>query len=220
MYPVNLVITGKLCVVIGGGDVAGRKARGLLEAGARVRVISPRLNEELAALVERGEVEWVARAYQTGDLCGALLVFAATDDPGVQQLIAREAARAGQLLNVVDDPQGCTFQVPAVARRGDLLLTVSTCGRSPAMAAMIRRRLEEEFGDEYLVLLELLSMLRPQIIAKGGSHRQKKALFQQILHPDMPDWIKNGCWDELRRHLRVVLGAAVDLDFSSLTRKP
>lgn len=220
MYPVNLAIAGKLCVVVGGGGVAARKARGLLEAGARVRVISPLLNAELTSLAERGAVDWVARPYQTGDLQGALLVFAATDNPEAQQAILQEADNAGQLINVVDQPGSCSFQVPAMARRGDLLLTVSTGGRSPAMAAMIRKRLEEEFGDEYLVLLDLMTMLRRQIIAGEHSHGQKKALFQQILHPDVLGWIKNGCWEELRRHLRTVLGPDADLDFSSLIRKP
>ena len=121
MYPVCLDISDKLCVVVGGGRVAERKVLGLLAAGAMVRVVSPELTDSLAGMAENSSIEWLARGYKQGDFIGAVLVFAATDSREVQEAVVLEANRAGQLVNVIDEPENCTFQVPAVVRRGDLI---------------------------------------------------------------------------------------------------
>lgn len=216
MYPVCLEITGKLCIVVGGGGVAERKVLGLLTAGARVRVISPQISAVLRGLVDDGTVEWLDRGYAPGDLAGALLVFAATDREEVQTAVVREATAAGQLVNVIDAPERCSFQVPAVVRRGDLILAVSTGGKSPAVAAMIRQQLEKNYGKEYTVLLELIGRLREQVLSSDRDNAERKILFQNILHDDIITWIKTGQWEQLGRHLRTVLGADVDIDISQL----
>lgn len=214
MYPVCLEISHKLCVVVGGGSVAERKILGLLTAGAQVRVISPQLTGTLAQLADDGRIEWLERGYAQGDLTGALLIFAATNSREVQEAVFREADRAGQLVNVIDAPTRCSFHVPAVVKRGDLTLAVSTGGKSPAVAAMVRKQLAENFGEEYGLLLDLISRLREQVLTGEGNSSERKILFQNILHDDIVHWIKSGQRDLLRKHLRAVLGSDIDFDIS------
>lgn len=214
MYPVCLEISDKLCVVVGGGSVAERKILGLLTAGAQVRVISPQLTGTLTQLADDGRIEWLERGYAQGDLAGALLIFAATDSREVQEAVFQEAGRSGQLVNVIDAPVRCSFHVPAVVKRGDLTLAVSTGGKSPAVAAMVRRQLAKNFGEEYGLLLDLISRLREQVLSGDGDSAKRKILFQNILHDDILHWIKSGQRDLLRRHLRAVLGSDVDFDIS------
>ncbi|WP_456387348.1 precorrin-2 dehydrogenase/sirohydrochlorin ferrochelatase family protein [Desulfolithobacter sp.] len=216
MYPVCLDITGKLCVVVGGGRVALRKVSGLLEAGACVRVISPEASAELVRLADSGRIEWLDRPYRQGDLSGAFLVFAATDNRQVQETVCQEAEAAGQLVNVVDDPKQCSFHVPAVVRRGELTLMVATGGKSPAVAAMVRRQLEERFGPEYQILLELVSMVREQVLQGGAGCSARKILFQNILQDDIVTWIRRGDWERVQGHLRNILGPDVSIDLRRL----
>ena len=214
MYPVCLEISDKLCVVVGGGSVAERKVLGLLTAGARVRIISPLLTNTLTGLADEGRIKWLERGYAQGDLAGALLIFAATDSTEVQEAVIQEAGQAGQLVNVIDAPARCSFHVPAVVRRGDLTLAVSTGGKSPAVAAMVRKQLAQSYGEEYSQLLDLISRLREQVLAGDGDSTERKILFQNILHDDIVHWIKTDQRDLLRRHLRAVLGSDVDFDIS------
>lgn len=213
MYPVNLDITDKFCVIVGGGNVAERKIQGLLSAGAQVRVISPHLTPTLRRLEAAGEIDWVDRGYQDGDLTDAFMVFAATDNPGVQEKIVQAANVAGKLINVIDQPALCTFQVPASITRGDLIITVSTNGKSPAVASMVRRQLETMYGSEYAVLLTLMSDVRDYLLQYRESSAERKELIQNVLHEDIVLWIKTGQWERLQNHLQCVLG--VDLDFGS-----
>jgi precorrin-2 dehydrogenase/sirohydrochlorin ferrochelatase len=214
MYPVLLDIAGKICVVIGGGSVAERKVQGLLESGASVRLVSPVVTSELASLAGQGRVEWRKTKYTNDDLDGAVLVFAATDDREVQALISREAEVNGQLLNVADDPGSCNFHVPATMRRGDLTLAVSTSGKSPAVAALIRQQLEEEFGPEYNTLLQVMSFVRKHIVLETESLSQadRKKIYKKILHNDIIDWIRTGQDDKLQDHLKDILGPDTELD--------
>jgi len=216
VYPVCLNIAGKLCVIVGGGTVAGRKINGLLAGKARVLVISPEVTPGIEELITRHECEWQQRAYATGDLDGAFLVFAATDSPKVQQQIFHDADNQGILVNVIDSPEQCSFQVPATVQRGDLTLAVSTAGTSPAVAAMVRHRLEEQYGPEYAQLLQLMGALRTRVIAIGESSAERKILFQNILHDDIVRWIRGGHWDRVQEHLQEVLGSDLDFDISQL----
>ncbi len=209
MYPICLEISDKLCVIVGGGSVAERKVFSLLTAMARVRVISPALTTHLRQLADEGRIEWQQRGYQPGDLTGALLVFAATDNSRVQKDIVQEAREANQLINVIDSPEECGFQVPAVVRQGDLTLAVSTNGKSPAMAAMIRQQLEESFGEEYGLLLEIMSRLRKEILAGDRTEEERKKLFQKILHDDILLWLKNDQQQQIDDHLASLLGEEV-----------
>ena len=220
MYPVCLNISDKLCVVIGGGRVAERKIRGMLAGAGRVRVVSPALTTTLHDLVGHNAIEWREKPYSITDLEGAFLVFAATNTPQVQEVVLRDAHAAGLLVNIADNPAACDFQVPATIRRGDLILSVATKGKSPAVAAMVKRRLEHDFGEEYAHLTVLASALRDHILAENAlSHEEKKILFQKILHEDLVDWLRDRRWDRIQQHLQTVFGRPVDLDPETLTKE-
>ena len=210
-FPVCLKIAGRQCVVIGGGRVGERKVKGLLAHGALVRVISPELSEPLSALLRSGTIDWLDRLYQEGDLAGAFLVIAATDDPAVQELIHAEAEARNILLNVADVPKWCNFILPATARRGDLAISVSTAGKSPALASALRQALEGQFGPEYGVLVDILGALRDTVLAGGRPHAENKLIFARLADPEMAAWIRDGLWQKLARHIQEVLGPDVPL---------
>ncbi len=204
--------------------MAGRKVLSLLKAHARVRIISPQLTEMLAEVVTeqavKGTVQWRKRVYQQGDLDGALLAFAATDNRQVQDAVVRDAQHVGILVNVIDAPECCDFQVPAVLRRGDLNIAVATNGTSPALAAKICQELDKKYGDEYAVVLRLMSLLRKEICNIPSSNcAHRKRVFQNILHKDIIDWIRAEQWERLAQHLDTVLGPGIHFDLSELTAK-
>ncbi len=202
--------------MVGGGTVAERKVHGLLAEKALVTVISPRLTPGLAELVKEHACRWQQKKYESGDLTGAFLVFAATDNPEIQQQISGDADRLGIPVNVIDSPGQCSFQVPATVQRGDLILAVSTSGKSPAVAALVRRRLEDQYGAEYGLLLQLMGRLRGEVIAAAPTSAERKILFQNILHDDIVEWIRDGRWDRVQEHLQMVLGSDMDFDISQL----
>ena len=206
MYPVTLKISGRLCAVVGGGQVAERKILALLKAGAQVRTVSPQLTETLQELAAAGRIDWLSRYFQARDVTGAMLVFAATDSREVNATVAQEAKKAGQLVNIADAPEQCDFQVPAVLRQRDLTIAVSTNGKSPALSARIRKQLETDYGPEYAILLDLLGRIRAQELAGNRDEAARKNLLANILHEDMLDWIRNGQQERLHYHLRTVLG--------------
>ncbi|MBI2852398.1 MAG: bifunctional precorrin-2 dehydrogenase/sirohydrochlorin ferrochelatase [Chloroflexi bacterium] len=166
-YPVFLDIQGKKCVVIGGGNVALRKVKGLLEHGAKVDVVSPELCPEIVGLAENREIGVFQRHYQTGDLQGAFIAIAATDSRTTNSRIAREARERHVLVNVVDDAELSDFIAPAIVRRGGLSIAISTAGLSPALARKIRTRLEEDFGEEYAELARLIDEVRTEVKQRG-----------------------------------------------------
>ncbi len=219
MYPLCLNISDRLCVVIGGGGVAERKVRGILAASGRVRVVSPVVTSRLAEMAGLQAIEWRRQMYSASDLDGAFLVFAATNNVEVQQVIHLDAKAAGLLINVADAPERCDFQVPATIRRGDLTLSVATNGRSPAVAAMVRERLDREFGKEYGLLTALAALLRDQILAEEGDSEKTKILFQKILHDDIVDWLRERRWEKIQQHLESVLGRPVGRDLERLFKE-
>ena len=208
-FPVCLKIAGRQCLVIGGGRVGERKVQGLLAHGAKVKVISPELSEVLSVLLRDGAIAWQDRFNQEGDLAGAFLVIAATDDPAVQERVHAEAEARNLLLNVADVPKWCNFILPATARRGDLAISVSTAGKSPALASILRQGLEVKFGQEYGVLVDILGSLRDTVLAGGRPHAENKLIFARLADPEMAVWIKAGLWQKLALHLQEVLGADI-----------
>lgn len=163
-YPVFLDLGGRRCTVFGGGKVALRKISSLLECGALVRVISPRLDEEIRAL---GDLEILEREYRVGDLEGTFLAVAATDSEETNRAVAAEAEGRGVLINVVDVPGLCNFIVPASVRRGEMVIAVSTGGESPALARKLRETLEKEFGEEYGTLAGIIGEVRRELKRRG-----------------------------------------------------
>lgn len=166
-YPVTLLVAGRRVVVVGGGHIGARKVRGLLDGEAVVHVVALRVDEEMRALADDGHVTLDERAFEPADLDGAWLVITATDDPATNRAV-RDAAEDRRIwVNAADDPEHCTFILPAVVRRGDLLVTAGTGGRSPALTLWMKHRLEAEFGPEFEALLEVLAQAREAIRAEG-----------------------------------------------------
>jgi precorrin-2 dehydrogenase/sirohydrochlorin ferrochelatase len=157
--------------------VGFRKARSLVKTGAQVVVIAPEDPADLLPIQDLGLVEVEHKAYETSDVDGAFLVVAATSDSQLNRRIADDARAAGALANAVDDPQACDFITPATVRRGALILAISTCGASPMLAAKIRRQLENQFGPEYSTLVELLSRIRPLVLASKLDEVTRRRLF-------------------------------------------
>jgi siroheme synthase-like protein len=191
-YPLVLINLARVrCVVVGGGAVAERKVRDLIAGGARPQVISPALTAALAGWHAAGQIEHLARAYRPGDLEGAFLAIAATDDRGVNAAVAEEGARRGILVNVADDPAAGNFHTAATVRRGDLLLAVSTGGASPALAARIRRELGSRYGEEYARLLDLLRGLRDGP-ARALPPARRALLWQRLTSEPVLSWLRSG----------------------------
>ena len=211
LYPLNLKIQNRVCLVIGGGEVAARKIESLLSCGAQVHVISPTVCDSIRNLVADGKIEWRQRGFLTGDLQGAFLVFAATDNRDVQEQVIAEAREHDILLNCADVPEDCSFQVPAVVRQGELVLAVSTGGGSPALAAWIRKRLAAEYGAEYGLLVNLFSSIRSTVIGDGGSSHAHKLVFEKILESDVLACLRNRNWPELQDRLTRYLPGSIDI---------
>ena len=166
-YPVLLDLTGRRCVMIGGGVIAERRVDALVTAGAHVIVISPRVTAALLALAGEGRIEHEPRRYREGDLAGADLAFVATDAGEVNATVAREARERQIWINAADDPARCTFILPALVRRGDLTVAVATGGSSPALARAIREELEAYLTDDYATLAAIAAEARREIRASG-----------------------------------------------------
>ena len=197
-YPVFLDIKNKRCVVVGGGTVALRKVEMLLDHEAKVTVISPQLCEELEKLGNK--VEIARREYQSGDIEGAFVIVAATDDPGTNEQIARDAEESGILINVVDVPALSNFIVPSYLKRGDLTIAISTGGKSPAMARKLRTELETEFGPEYAGLIAVAEEVRAEL--KEQEIRVSPDAWQQALElDDLLAIIRSGQKDRAKKKL-------------------
>jgi len=181
-YPIMLNIKGEKCVVVGGGKVALRKVKMLLECGAKVTVISPTLHQDLVRLAQDKAIRLIKQDYEPGDLDGAVAVIAATDAEEINRSVAHEAKNRGILVNVVDNPGESDFIVPSFLRRGDLTIAISTGGTSPALAKKIRTKLEQDFGKEYGLLLPLIGEVRSTVKEKEIMVREES--WQELLDLD------------------------------------
>ncbi len=204
-YPVNLVLDGRQCLVVGGGHIALRKVQGLLACGAQVRVVAPHITPDLRTLAG---VTFEERPWRPDDLAGVWLVIAATDDPAVNGAVYDAGQRAGIWVNGADDPAHCSFTLPSVVRRGDLQIAISTGGRSPALATWLRTRLEGEIGPEYAVLLDILATERDGLKAAGVSTEGLD--WRSALDSDMLDLIRTGDLTHARERLQTCLSSSSD----------
>ena len=185
LYPIFLKLEGRLCAVVGGGSVAARKAEALLECGARLRVIAPEAAEEVEAWSVEGKVEWRRRAFQPGDLEGACLVVASSDDEEANRAVFDEARRLGVPCNVVDVPELCDFFVPSTVRRGDVKVSISTNGQSPALAAALRRKLEADLPADLAEWVEEAGRLREKVRqACPDDSRKRMQMMKELTRAD------------------------------------
>lgn len=199
--PVMLRVSGRLCIIVGGGGVALRRAGSLLEAGARVRVIAPQVSPELAAMKA---LQIDRRPYHRGDLAGALLVVVATDDPAVNEAVAAEAQAAGVLINRADDPLAGDLTIPAHARHGPITLAVHTGGISAAAAAAIRRELSAALDPKWPELLEIVSPFRKAIQERFADVALRQNLLAQLTDAQAMAIFKQQGPEALRRHCEAV----------------
>lgn len=188
-YIACLKLTGRRCVVVGGGDIGLEKVEGLLVCDADVTLIAPDAIEPLRELAEEGAITWEQRAYEPADLDGAFMIIAATDDTDVNIRVFEDAERRAMLVNVVDVPPLCNFILPAIHRSGPLAIAISTAGASPALAKRLKAEIAAQYGDPYARLAELLNEARGWAKATLPTYQDRKEFFEGIVNGD-PDPIE------------------------------
>lgn len=190
-YPVNLDIRNRKCLVVGGGDVGTRKVMTLLDCGAMVVVISPAVTEKIEELSNKGLIKLERRGFKPTDLDQIFLVIGATDNPELNRQIHAGAERLRMLCNIADRPEVCNFILPAIVNRGDLIIAISTSGKSPAFAKKMRKDLEKEFGTEYADFLTLMGGIRTKLLSKDHEPEAHKHLFENLIKRDLVNLIKD-----------------------------
>lgn len=179
LFPMFLKLARRRCVVVGAGQIAEGKIASLLEAGAHVRVVAPHATPTIATWAHNRRLIWIQRAFEPADLDRAFLVVAAASSVKVHRIVFREARHRGVLCNAVDEPARCDFYYPAVVRRGDLQIAVSTSGRSPALAQRLRRELEAQYGPEYEAWLDHLGRSRAELFARSMNPETRRRLLHR-----------------------------------------
>ncbi len=205
-YPVNLDIQNRKCLVVGGGSVGTRKVMTLLDCGAIVTVVSPDVTEQLSELANNGKIELIKRDYRSSDLDGMFLVIGATDNEELNSRIHSDSEKLNKLCNIADRPNVCNFILPSVVSRGDLVIAISTSGKSPAFAKKLRKDLEKEFGMEYAEFLKLMGAIRKKLLAEAHAPEAHKPLFEQLINSGLIDMIREQRKEDTDRLLFNVLG--------------
>ena len=200
-YPVSLVLSDKLCLVVGGGRVAERKVNSLLDCGARVQMVCPELTPNLDKMAALGKINYRRGTYQTSDLAGVFLVVCAVNNKEVNQRIAADCAERNLLVNVVDQPDLCNFIVPAIMRRGDLTMAVSTGGKSPLLARHFRKELEKGYGVQYEEYLDLLGELRQKVIHQVTDEEKKMEILAGMVSPEILVLVQENRLDLIKERL-------------------
>jgi precorrin-2 dehydrogenase / sirohydrochlorin ferrochelatase len=201
VYIACLRLSGRHCVVAGGGEVGLEKVEGLLACGGEVTLVAPEAVPELAELAEEGSIRWERRGFEPADLEGTFIVIAATSDTDANIAVYEEAERRAMLVNVVDVPPLCNFILPAIVRQGSLAIAISTQGASPALAKRMKREIAEQFGEPYAQLALILNDARGWAKDTLPSYQDRKEFFEGIVNgdPDPVELIRAGRRDELDR---------------------
>jgi precorrin-2 dehydrogenase / sirohydrochlorin ferrochelatase len=210
-YPVFWDIRGKKCIIVGGGEVAARKAERLLNCGAKVFVISPKLSPEVAALKEKNILCHIAAQYSDDLIDGAALIIGATDDEKINARISSDARSRNIPVNIVDDPAKCDFILPSLVQRGDLAIAIGTGGNSPALARHLREELESKYGREYEIFLNILGNLRVKMVKNEG---MGKEWFESLLAAGILDAIKEKNVERVKKIVQKITGEEVEIGFN------
>ena len=211
-YPVSLDIKNRKCLVVGGGGVGTRKVVTLIDCGAKVTVISPVVRGNLLELADSGLIILKKRPYRETDLDGMFLVIGTTDDEELNRQISIDAEKFNMLCNIADRPKVCNFILPSIVNRGDLTISISTSGKSPALAKRLRIELEEQFGNEYAELLLLMGAIREKLLSKKHEPEAHKQLFEKLISRGLLDMIHGNRKDEIDSLLCEVLGEGFRFD--------
>jgi len=210
-YPVYVQLEGKKVVVVGGGNVARRKVLALLECGAVIHLAGRALTPELLEMVEKKEIHFLGREFKDEYLDNAFMIIAATDDKDLNHRISVCARGRGVLVNAVDQPPDCDFIVPSILKRGDLLIAISTSGKSPALARRIRKGLEAQFGQEYETFLTMMGRLRKEVLSLGLPQEENSRIFQKIVDADFLENFSDGFPQRMEAYLKNILPEQVNL---------
>ncbi len=211
-YPVHIDINNRNVLVVGGGSVGTRKVKTLLDCGARVTVVSPEVSRQLRELAASGDIKLAERSYQSEDLNGVFVVIGATDDETLNQQISSDADRLNTLCNIADRPEVCNFILPSIVQRDDLVITISTSGQSPALAKKLRKALENQFGEEYGTLLQLMGAIRKKLLQQAHKPEAHKPLFEQLINSDLIVMIQAGKTEEIDALLFDILGEGYNFE--------
>jgi precorrin-2 dehydrogenase/sirohydrochlorin ferrochelatase len=205
-YPVNLDIHNRKCLVVGGGSVGTRKVMTLLECGAVVTVVSSDVAEELLELAEKKMIELKRRPYESSDIDGMFLVIGATDNEELNWQINKDAEHQNKLCNIADRPEACNFILPSIVNRGNLVIAISTSGKSPAFAKKMRQDLEKEFGEEYDEFLQLMGAIRKKALSEKHEPEAHKHLFEQLINRGLIDMVRNNDEERINSLLLEIFG--------------
>lgn len=213
-YPIYLQLRDQPCVVVGGGKIAEGKVEGLLTAGAQIKIIAPDLTPALQTMVQDGQVAYVQREYEHGDLTGAFMVICATDKREVNHQVWEEANANHQLVNVVDDTPYCNFIAPSIMRQGDLTIAISTGGRAPVLAVRLKERFQREIGPHYAHFLRLAGKLRAPLASRIPNFETRKALWYQLIDSGILELLEQGDEPAALRKISDVMGFEFEPDRS------
>ena len=205
-YPIFLDIKNRKCLVVGGGSVATRKIGTLLDCGAKVTVVSPKVTDKLRKMADEGLLTLHKRPYESADLEDMFFVIGATDKANLNTKIYRDAERLGKLCNIADKPEVCNFILPSIINRGDLTIAVSTSGKSPAFAKKLRKDLERQFGEEYADFLALMGEIRKKLLKETHDPEAHKPLFEKLISEGLLDKIKSRDTEAIDALLYDILG--------------
>jgi len=199
VYIACLRLSGRRCVVVGGGEIGLEKVEGLLACGGEVTLIAPDAVPELEELASEGSIAWERRAYEPGDLEGTFIVIAATNDTDVNIGVYEDAEKRAMLVNVVDVPPLCNFILPAIVRQGSMAIAISTQGASPALAKRMKAEIAEQFGDAYAELAVMLNDVRGWAKGTLPTYNDRRDFFEGIVNgdPDPVELIRQGRRDEV-----------------------
>jgi len=209
-YPINLIIKNRQCLVVGGGKVALRKVQRLVSCEAIVRIISPQVISQLVEFSKKEAIEILYREVNAADLHGTFMIFAATNDSKVNRSIAQWAQEKNILCNIADRPDLSDFTLPSVIEQGDLNISISTNGKSPALSKFIRERLQNEFGQEYATLLELMGNLRQILSTEISCQKKRQKIYQSLLESQVLSCLKHQDLTTASRTCEALTGHCLD----------
>jgi siroheme synthase-like protein len=200
-YPLFLDLTGKLCVVIGGGAVASRKVRALLAAGASVKLIGPEVTKGIARLAAEGKIALTLREYRKGDLEGAALVFAAAGKEEVARQVKAEAQRRGVPMNAADAPDLCDFLVPSTIRRGPITIAISTSGVLPMLSKKLRQEIARSLTADHAACARRVGAFRRYLLKHIESAGERRRVMARVARADLHDLARMSLAEMKRRFL-------------------
>ena len=212
-YPVNLDIRHRSCLVVGGGAVGTRKVKTLLDCGAAVTVVSPEVTNPLSVLAGENRISLKQRPYQASDLDGVFLVIGATDNKALNHAIHDDARKQGKLCNIADQPDLCNFILPSIIERGDLIIAISTSGKSPAFARRLRKQLEAQFGPEYAGFLKLMGAVRNILLERTRAPEAHRRVFESLIDQGLLECIRDDDKARIDTMLISVLGPGYGYDW-------